>query len=161
MSASSSVPLIGVICAEISRCANIHEWVFAQQNPFCQIPADNLPWSISKTGFAISTICQCCLYSEQHPHLCSTAAHLESYSEQMQSEVSPCSILKLCKCVQIYISTIFITHQLCLSADNAVWETWAVVIWKFYFLLSVSNCACHKQQALLQAEKSHWVNILL
>lgn len=48
----------------------------------CQILADNILWSIKKTQFAISTICQCCLHTKQHTHLCSAAAPLQSHSER-------------------------------------------------------------------------------
>lgn len=79
-----------------------------------------------KTQFAISTICQCCLHTKQHTHLCSAAAPLQSHRERGWADavssiselqrtavrVCVCVCLRICiKCDLNHISTPAVSRQ--------------------------------------------------
>lgn len=118
----------------------------------CQILADIFLGSIRKTQFAISTICQCCLHTKQHTHLCSAAAHLQSHSEREMSTRSQQYLqdarFGLCEGPIIYIGLNHIS-ALTLSRQHGLTAA-AVAVWRFHFLSSFLNCPRRKQQGPLE-----------
>lgn len=78
----------GVSWVEKAKFANMRPSMYAQQYPVARFSLTIFYGASKKkkTQFAISTICQCCLHTKQHTHLCSAAAPLQSHSERERAD---------------------------------------------------------------------------
>lgn len=149
---------------EKAKFANMRPSVYVQQYPVARFSLTLFYGALKKKKqFAISTICQCCLHTKQHTHLCSAAAPLQSHSEREWADaVSSISELqRAAVCVSENLHQRNLNHistlTVWLLTDNThSVGTAAVVVWRFQFFLSFLNYACHKQQAPLRTEIFQW-----
>lgn len=101
----------GVTSVEKAEFANMRPSVYVQQYPVARFSLTIFYGALKKiTQFAISTICQHCLHTKQHTHLCSAAAPLQSHSERERADAVSTQQQRAaaCVCPRISINTTFL-----------------------------------------------------